>query len=214
MAPLSSSKISRRGVSAAGTAGAAAGTAINYVGSVFLPAFAATELKLPLISAQYGLMFMSLANAALVLVFGLLSDRIGRRAVLVPALIVYCILYFVLLKRLVAEPTVAHLWQLQAIGVLLGAEDVVFGMRARLLVMLLWGEALVVGGLGLYAAMLPRRRGEMDCHTCGYHLDGLEMSGPRGDTITCPECGQPWKRPEVVELTPIPKGPRRKRTGI
>ena len=101
-----------------------------------------------------------------------------------------------------------------AIGVLLGAEDVVFGMRARLLVMLLWGEALVVGGLGLYAAMLPRRRGEMDCHTCGYHLDGLEMSGPRGDTITCPECGQPWKRPEVVELTPIPKGPRRKRTGI
>lgn len=99
----------------------AAGTAINYVGAVFLPAFAATELKLPLISAQYGLMFMSLANAALVLVFGLLSDKIGRRAVIVPALIVYCILYFVMLKRLVAEPTVAHLWQLQGIGVLLGA---------------------------------------------------------------------------------------------
>lgn len=99
----------------------AAGTAINYVGAVFLPVFAATELKLPLISAQYGLMLVSIANAGLVLVFGLLSDKIGRRAVIVPALILYCVLYFVLLKRLVAEPTVDHLWQLQALGLLLGA---------------------------------------------------------------------------------------------
>lgn len=99
----------------------AAGTAINYVGAVFLPAYAATDLKLPLIDAQIGLLCVSLANAFLVLAFGALSDRIGRRAVIVPGLIVYCILYFILLKRLVAEPTTAHLWQLQAIGLILGA---------------------------------------------------------------------------------------------
>jgi MFS transporter, MHS family, proline/betaine transporter len=98
----------------------AAGTAINYVGAVFLPAFAATDLKLPLIDAQIGLMTVSLANAALALAFGALSDKVGRRAVIVPGLILYCVLYFVMLRRLVAEPTTAHLWQLQAIGVVLG----------------------------------------------------------------------------------------------
>ena len=99
----------------------AAGTAINYVGAVFLPAFAATDLKLPLIDAQIGLLGISLANSVLVLGFGALSDRIGRRAVIVPGLILYCILYYILLRRLVAEPTTAHLWQLQAMGVILGA---------------------------------------------------------------------------------------------
>ena len=99
----------------------AAGTAINYIGAVFLPAYAATELKLPLISAQYGLMIVSLANAAMALMFGALSDRLGRRGVLVPALIAYAILSWFLFQRLVAEPTVAHLWQLQAAGLLLGA---------------------------------------------------------------------------------------------
>ncbi|HMN72622.1 MAG TPA: MFS transporter [Rhodoblastus sp.] len=99
----------------------AAGTAINYIGAVFLPAYAATELKLPLVSAQYGLMLASLANAVLVLIFGALSDRIGRRAVLAPALILYVVLSYVLFQRLVAEPSVAHLWQLQSAGLLLGA---------------------------------------------------------------------------------------------
>lgn len=99
----------------------AAGTAINYVGTVFLPAYAATTLKLPLLDAQLGLLCVSAANAALVLVFGALSDKIGRRAVIVPALIIFAILYYVLLKRLVAAPTTVHLWQLQATGLILSA---------------------------------------------------------------------------------------------
>lgn len=98
----------------------AAGTAIYYVGGVFLPAFAASELRLPLADAQLGLLAVSLANVPLGLASGLLSDRIGRRGVIVPALLLYPILYVVLFRQLVAEPTTAHLWQLQAVGLLLG----------------------------------------------------------------------------------------------
>ncbi|GLH75829.1 MFS transporter [Bradyrhizobium sp. SSBR45G] len=98
----------------------AAGTAIYYVGGVFLPAYAASELKLPLGDAQLGLLAVSLANVPLGLASGLLSDRVGRRSVIVPALLLYPIVYFVLFKRLVAEPSVDHLWQLQAVGLILG----------------------------------------------------------------------------------------------
>ena len=98
----------------------AAGTAANYVGSVFMPNFAATELKLPISAAYTGLLVVNLVNVALVLAFGALSDRVGRKTLIVPALVVYCVLYYVLMRQLVAAPTVAHLWQLQASGLLLG----------------------------------------------------------------------------------------------
>jgi MHS family proline/betaine transporter-like MFS transporter len=99
----------------------AAGTSFNYVGSVFLPSYAVTELKLPLLSAQIGLLLVSLAVAALAVVFGALSDRIGRRAVIMPAMLVFSVMFYVMLQRLVDAPTTANLWQLQAMGVLLGA---------------------------------------------------------------------------------------------
>lgn len=99
----------------------AAGTAMNYVGLVFLPAYAATELKLPLPDAQLGVLVMSLVIAALEIVFGALSDRVGRRTVMIPALVLYAVLFYVLLQRLAASPSTAHLWQLQALGIVLGA---------------------------------------------------------------------------------------------
>jgi MHS family proline/betaine transporter-like MFS transporter len=99
----------------------AAGTAINYVNAIFLPAYAVAELKLPLLNAQLGLLFVSLANAAIAVTTGALSDRIGRRAVLVPALIAYSALFYVMLQRLVSEPTTTNLWQLQMVAVFLGA---------------------------------------------------------------------------------------------
>ena len=90
----------------------AAGTAINYVNAIFLPTYAVAELKLPLLNAQLGLLFVSLANAVIAIACGVLSDRIGRPAVLVPALIIYAVLFYVLLQRLVAQPTTTNLWQL------------------------------------------------------------------------------------------------------
>ena len=44
---------------------------------------------------------------------GALSDRIGRRTVIVPALIVYSVLFYLMLQRLAAAPTTTNLWQLQ-----------------------------------------------------------------------------------------------------
>jgi len=99
----------------------AAGTSFNYVGSVFLPAYAATELKLPLLNAQIGLLLASLGIAGLAVVFGALSDRIGRRAVIMPAMLVHCVIFYVMLQRLVDAPTTANLWQLQVMALLLGA---------------------------------------------------------------------------------------------
>lgn len=99
----------------------AAGTAINYVNAIFLPAYAVAELKLPLLNAQLGLLCGSLANAVIAVAFGALSDRVGRRAVLVPALICYSVLFYVMLQRLVADPTTTNLWQLQIMAVFLGA---------------------------------------------------------------------------------------------
>jgi MHS family proline/betaine transporter-like MFS transporter len=99
----------------------AAGTAINYINAIFLPAYAVAELKLPLLSAQLGLLCVSLANAAIAVAAGALSDRIGRRAVLIPAMIIYAALFYLLLQRLAADPTTTKLWQLQAAAVFLGA---------------------------------------------------------------------------------------------
>jgi len=99
----------------------AAGTAINYVNGVFLPTYVATELKLPLVNAQIGLLALFLAVGIAVVLFGALSDRVGRRVVMVPALIVYSVLFYVMLQRLVAEPTTTNLMELQAIGVMLAA---------------------------------------------------------------------------------------------
>jgi MFS transporter, MHS family, proline/betaine transporter len=98
----------------------AAGTAINYINAIFLPTYAVAELKLPLLNAQMGLLIVSLANAVIAMAAGALSDRIGRRTVLVPALIIYSLLFYVLLQRLAAEPTTAKLWHLQIAAILLG----------------------------------------------------------------------------------------------
>ena len=99
----------------------AAGTAINYVNAIFLPAYAVAELKLPLLNAQLGLLCFSVVNAAISVATGALSDRIGRRAVIVPALIAYSALFYLMLQRLAADPTTTNLWQLQMVAVFLGA---------------------------------------------------------------------------------------------
>lgn len=77
-------------------------------------------MKLPLLSAQIGLLSVSLAGVVVCVACGMLSDRIGRRTIIVPALIAYSLLFYVMLHRLIDQPTVAHLWQLQAVAIFLG----------------------------------------------------------------------------------------------
>lgn len=50
---------------------------------------------------------------------------------------------------------------------------------------LLWPYMLLVTGVGLFIASLPRRYAEGRCHACGYDLAGI---GP--DERCCPECGK------------------------
>ena len=96
-------------------------TAINYVLTVFLPAFVATDLGLPLVKAQLGLLYGTLVAPFIAVAFAILSDRFGRRAVIVPALIGFPVAFYVLMQRLVGEPSISHLWELQASGLILAA---------------------------------------------------------------------------------------------
>ena len=98
----------------------AVGTAITYVSSIFLPSFAATELKLNIADAQLGLVASNLGIAIIIPFSGALSDKIGRRNLMAATLVVFCLLYYLLLSRLVAAPSRSALWQLQSLGLLLG----------------------------------------------------------------------------------------------
>lgn len=71
---------------------------------------------------------------------------------------------------------------------------------------------VVVAGIGLYIACLPRRLTSTQCRGCGYDLAGLDPVG-----LNCPECSAPWRGrgsgfEERVELTPRLTGEPRKRT--
>ena len=59
-------------------------TAYVYIGSIFLTNFAASDLKLKIADAQLGILIVNLLGAALLPFAGLLGDRFGRRAVIVP----------------------------------------------------------------------------------------------------------------------------------
>lgn len=98
----------------------AAATAITYVNSIFIPAYAAKDLGLKLSDAQLGLVVASLGSACMCPLAAWLSDLYGRRRVIFPALVLFCALYYVMLSRLVAGPSQVTLWQLQSVAVLLG----------------------------------------------------------------------------------------------
>lgn len=120
LAPLSDLWPRRRAL-AASFGVIAAGAALNYVGLVFVPAFAVAELGLRPAAAQTGVLVVSLVSAALAVPFGALSDRFGRRAVIAPALIAFSLLYYVAMTRLVAAPGEGALWLAQASGLLFAA---------------------------------------------------------------------------------------------
>lgn len=98
----------------------AVGTAITYVSSIFLPNFVATVLKLKITDAQLGVVVVNIGAAIIIPFSGALSDRIGRRNLVAAALVVYCVLFYLLLSRLVAAPSRTALWQLQSTGLLFG----------------------------------------------------------------------------------------------
>ncbi|MBS0529841.1 MAG: MFS transporter [Proteobacteria bacterium] len=85
------------------------GTVAYYVMLLYIPIYAVRQLGMPMSGAQLS----SVLTTALIVVFcplaGSLSDRIGRRAVVLPATIIYAIVVWVAVHHLLAEPSLGRL---------------------------------------------------------------------------------------------------------
>jgi MFS family permease len=92
-----------------------AGTIMYYVVLIYMPTYAKTQLQIPLgdafLAQVAGLTCLTLITP----LFGMLSDRVGRRPVLMAAMLCYLILPYPLLSWLLAEPTLARLAAMQVV---------------------------------------------------------------------------------------------------
>ncbi len=90
-------------------------TIMFYVVLIYMPTYAKTQLNIPLkeaFTAQVaGLIFLTV----LIPLFGILSDRIGRRAVLMMAAVLYLLLTYPLMAWLLAEPSLIRLAIMQIV---------------------------------------------------------------------------------------------------
>jgi MFS family permease len=90
-------------------------TIMFYVVLIYMPTYAKTQLNIPLkdaFTAQVaGLIFLTV----LIPLFGILSDRIGRRPVLMLAAMLYLILTYPLMDWLLAEPSLMRLATMQIV---------------------------------------------------------------------------------------------------
>jgi MFS transporter, MHS family, proline/betaine transporter len=88
-------------------------TIMFYVVLIYMPTYAKTQLNIPLkdaFTAQVaGLIFLTV----LIPLFGMLSDRIGRRAVLMLAALLYLVLTYPMMAWMLAEPSLIRLAVMQ-----------------------------------------------------------------------------------------------------
>ena len=92
-----------------------AGTIMYYVVLIYMPTYAKTQLKIPLGDAFMAQVAGLLCLTAAIPFFGALSDRIGRKPLLLFALACYFVLPYPLLAWLQAEPTLTRLTIMQII---------------------------------------------------------------------------------------------------
>ncbi len=101
-------------------------TIMFYVVLVYMPTYAKTQLGIPLGDAFTAQVAGLLCLIVMTPLFGMLSDRIGRRPVMMLASVAYLVLPYPLLAWLLAEPGLARLATMQmivcsAIGIGFGA---------------------------------------------------------------------------------------------
>jgi len=86
-----------------------------YVLLVYMPTFASTQLHMPLsaalIAQSVGLAFLVL----LVLLFGALADRVGRRPIMIGAFVLYLVLVYPLFSWVHQSPSLGHLMTMQIV---------------------------------------------------------------------------------------------------
>lgn len=85
------------------------GTVSYYAMLLYIPIYAVRQLGIPMSGAQLS----SVLSTALIVVFcplaGSLSDRIGRRVVVLPATIIYAVVVWLAVHHLLAEPSLSRL---------------------------------------------------------------------------------------------------------
>ena len=106
-------------------------TIMFYVVLIYMPTYAKTQLHIPLNDAFRAQVAGLLCLTVLVPVFGALSDRIGRRPVLLLASLLYLVLPWPLMDWVLSEPSMARLAAMQV--VLCSAIAVGFGAIATAL---------------------------------------------------------------------------------
>lgn len=97
----------------------AIGAASFYLILIFMPIYSARALKVPMVDAQIAAVVGCLVQIPTNFFAGWLSDRVGRRAVLAPAAIVYAVVCYPLFSYLIGSPSFGSLLVVEIIGNLL-----------------------------------------------------------------------------------------------
>jgi MHS family proline/betaine transporter-like MFS transporter len=90
-------------------------TIMFYVVLIYMPTYAKTQLQIPLNDAFSAQVAGLLCLTVLIPFFGALSDRIGRRPVLLLASVLYLVLPYPLMGWVLAEPTMTRLTLMQVV---------------------------------------------------------------------------------------------------
>lgn len=97
------------------------GASSFYLVLIFLPVYAARNLQIPMDLAQLSTIVSACIAAVVCLFGGALSDRIGRRAVMLPAILIYAIIAYPLFIHLIESPSFFALLVVQVtVSIVLG----------------------------------------------------------------------------------------------
>ena len=95
------------------------GTVGNYTFNIFMPSFASGQLGIPAGSAYTSATVAAIVLTVLTPVMGALSDKVGRKAVLLVSAIAYAILAYPLFRLLVGSPDATTLMLTQSVSAVL-----------------------------------------------------------------------------------------------
>jgi MFS family permease len=95
------------------------GTVAVYINISYIPTFMATYFHMPLHQAYFSVSLSALLMVFIMPFLGSLSDRIGRKSILMPSLMLYLALIYPLFSWMVATPDFWHLLVVEMISCIL-----------------------------------------------------------------------------------------------
>jgi MHS family proline/betaine transporter-like MFS transporter len=91
------------------------GTICFYVILIYIPTFARTQLHIPLDQAFLAQSISLACEVVLIPIFGALSDRVGRKPIMIAALVLYLLVTYPLFSWVSASPSFATLLTMQIV---------------------------------------------------------------------------------------------------